>query len=60
MREIAITENLAEKSRSDRLAGVDGHRCHAAIGMTQAMVAALRANHRETGFVQRTNQFFCP
>jgi hypothetical protein len=41
VREIAVAEDLAEQTGADGFAGVDGHGCDPAIGMSQAMMAAL-------------------
>jgi hypothetical protein len=49
VREITIVEDLSEKSRSDRLAGVHWHGSDAAIRMAQPVMAAVHANHFETG-----------
>jgi len=56
--EFAIVQDLAEQAGADGFAGVDGHGGHAAVGVTQAMMAALCADDVEAELLQGADQLF--
>ena len=56
--QIAIAQNLSEQTGADGFAGVDGDSGDAAVGVTQTMMASLRSDYSEAGFLQRANQLF--
>lgn len=56
VRQVAVAENLGEQAGADRFADVDGDGGHAAVGVTQAVVAALRADDVEAGTAEGVDQ----
>jgi len=58
MGEFAIVQDLAEQARADGFADVDRHGGDAAVGVTQAVMAALCADDFEAELLQSADQLF--
>ncbi len=50
--QVTIEENFRQKAGPDDFTGVNGDHCDAAIRMLEEMMAALDANHIESGVAQ--------
>jgi len=55
--QVTIEENFRQKAGPDVFAGVNGDYCDATIRMLEEMMAALDANHIESGVPQNNDDF---
>lgn len=56
--QVTIEENFCQKTGADDFTRVNGNHCYAAIGMLEEMMAALDADHIESGVAQNGYDFF--